>query len=280
MRELDIPGTTERLIAFVKTTVERAGFSRVVVAMSGGVDSATATALATLSLGPESIFALLLPYKGWYPEAGQRARHLLHQLDIPSPNVHEIDIAPIVAAFLHAVNFRSHMMGNEVPESDLDRLRLGNIMARARMVVLFDYAKRLNALVLGTENKSEHFLGYYTRFGDEASDIEPLRNLYKTEIYRLAGHLAIPKEILEAVPTAGLWAGQTDEGQFGFSYEAADEILYGLYEAKLSPQELAERGFDRQTIGAVQAWVERMAFKHNLPVLAPEPVIVKKFSQD
>jgi NAD+ synthase len=142
--------------------------------------------------------------------------------------------------------------------------------------VLFDYAKTLNALVLGTENKSEHYLGYYTRFGDEASDIEPLRNLYKTEIYRLAEHLAIPEGIREAVPTAGLWAGQTDEGQFGFAYKAADEILYGLHEAQLSPQELVERGLDKQTIDAVQTWVERMAFKHNLPVIAPEPAIVKK----
>ncbi len=165
---------------------------------------------------------------------------------------------------------------SETLGQELDKVRMGNFMARARMMVLFDRAKMLNALVLGTENKSEHYLGYYTRFGDEASDIEPLRNLYKTEVFHLAKHLAIPEEIQEATPTAGLWVGQTDEGQFGFTYKAADEILYGLYEARLSPQELAERGLDRQTIDDVQAWVERMAFKHELPVIAPEPVVIEK----
>lgn len=149
-------------------------------------------------------------------------------------------------------------------------------MARVRMISLFDYAKEHSALVLGTENKSEHYLGYYTRFGDEASDIEPLRNLYKTEIYRLARHLGIPKEIREAVPTAGLWPEQTDEGQFGFTYETADEILYGLYEAGRSPQELVEGGLDKKAIDLVQAWVSLMEFKHHLPWIAPEPVILSK----
>jgi NAD+ synthase len=276
MRELDIQATTKQLIEFIQTNVNNAGFARVVVAVSGGLDSSTAAALATAVLGPESIFALLLPYRNWHDEAVQHAQHLLHELQIPASNIHEIDIAPIVTAFLNSVGFRYDSTADRSAGVDTDRVRMGNIMARARMVVLFDYAKKLDALVLGTENKSEHYLGYYTRFGDEASDIEPLRNLYKTEVYRLAEHLALPKEILTAAPTAGLWAGQTDESQFGFTYKAADEVLYGLYEARLSPQELVERGLDQQTVDAVKKWVEQVAFKHNLPLIAPEPAIVKK----
>lgn len=276
MRQLDIPATAQRLITFIKTTVTTAGFSRIVVAVSGGVDSATATALATAALGPGAVFALLLPFKDWHGEVGKRARHLLSQLNIPSSHILEVDIAPVVEAFQQSQNLQSQSAENRQAEADLDQVRLGNIMARVRMVAMFDYSRKLNALVLGTENKTEHYLGYYTRFGDEASDIEPLRNLYKTEVYRLAEHLGVPEEIRQAVPTAGLWPGQTDEGQFGFSYQDADEILYSLYEAKLSPQELIERGMNRKTIDAVQAWVGQMAFKHDLPIIAPEPPILRK----
>jgi len=276
MRELDIPATAQRIIMFIKTTMTNAGFSRAVVAVSGGVDSASATALASAALGPESIFALLLPYKDWHAEVGKRARFLLSQLHIPSSHIFEMDIAPVVEAFLQSQSLQPQTAENRQVGADLDGVRLGNIMARVRMVVLFDYSRKLAALVLGTENKTEHYLGYYTRFGDEASDIEPLRNLYKTEVYQLAEHLGIPEEIRDAVPTAGLWPGQTDEGQFGFTYKDADEILYGLYETKVSPQELIQRGMNRKTIDAVQTWVEQVAFKHSLPMIAPEPPILRK----
>jgi NAD+ synthase len=275
MRQLNIPATAERISASLKRTVTEARFSRVVVAVSGGVDSATSVALATTALGPEAVFAISLPYQNWHVEASQRAGGLLHQLQIPAWNVREIDIAPMVQAFAGSVGLQPPAE-NRPEDEDLDRVRLGNIMARVRMITLFDYAKQLSALVLGTENKSEHYLGYYTRFGDEASDIEPLRNLYKTEIYRLAEHLEMPKEIREAVPSAGLWPGQSDEGQFGFTYETADEILYGLYETGKSPQELIESGLDKNSIVQVQAWVAQMEFKHHLPFLAPEPVILSK----
>jgi NAD+ synthase len=276
IRELDIPTTTRQLVTFIKSSMTNAGFSHLVVAVSGGVDSATAAALATTALGPENIYVLLLPYKDWHAESGERARQLLGQLHVPSSHIFEVDIAPMVEAFSHTDNLvRQSAAGGQV-DVDLDRVRLGNIMARVRMVILFDYSRALNALVLGTENKSEHYLGYFTRFGDEASDIEPLRNLYKTEVYQLAEHLGIPEAIRAAVPTAGLWPGQTDEGQFGFTYKVADKILYGLYEARLSPQELVESGLDRQAIESVQAWADQMAFKHHLPLIAPEPILLQK----
>ena len=276
MRELDIPGTAQKLITFIESTVTNAGFSRLVVALSGGIDSATAAALATAALGPESIYALSLPYKDWHAESGERARKLLHRLRIPTIHIFEVDIAPLVEAFLRSENQQFHPAEAGQAGIELVRVRLGNIMARVRMVVLFDYSRALTALVLGTENKTEYYLGYYTRFGDEASDIEPLRNLYKTEVYQLAKYLGIPEEIQAAVPTAGLWPGQTDEGQLGFTYKAADEILYGLYEARLSPQELVKCGLDRQAIESVQAWVNQMAFKHHLPFIAPEPLTLQR----
>jgi NAD+ synthase len=275
MRELDITATAEQIITFIKTTVTNAGFSHLVVAVSGGVDSATSIALATAALGQEAVYALMLPYKDWHALAGERARLLLRQLQIPHSHIFEVNIAPVVEPYLHSEDFQPLSIQAGEIGKDLDRVRLGNIMARVRMVVLYDYSRKLTALVLGTENKTEHYLGYYTRFGDEASDIEPLRNLYKSEVYQLAKHLGIPGEIREAVPTAGLWPGQTDEGQFGFTYADADEILYGLYEAKLSPRELNDRGLDKKAIDSVQAWVEQMAFKHNLPLLAPEPVVLR-----
>ena len=229
------------------------------------------------ALGPEAVFALSLPYQDWHLEAGARARRLLRQLQIPALHIREIDIGPVVHAFVRSGSLRpTGQLGRRAGAENSDRVRLGNIMARVRMIMLFDYAKEHSALVLGTENKSEHYLGYYTRFGDEASDIELLRNLYKTEIYRLAAHLGIPEEIREAPPTAGLWPEQTDEGQFGFTYKSADEILYGLYEAGLSPRDLVERGLDQQAIEQVQAWVSQMAFKHELPWMPPEPVLLSK----
>jgi len=271
-RELNIPGTIERITTFLKTTLADTGFSRLVVAVSGGIDSATAITLATAALGSDNVFALSLPYKDWNRDAGQRTQRLLQHLQIPAAHMREIDIAPMVEAFHRSVNLQAPAAETAPASEELDKLRLGNMMARARMVVLFDHAKQLPALVLGTENKSEHYLGYYTRFGDEASDIEPLRNLDKTEVYRVAEHLGVPEELLTAVPTAGLWPGQSDEGQFGFTYETADKVLYGLYDAKLSPDELIEQGLDQKTIEQVQIWVAQMAFKHNLPWIAPEPV--------
>jgi NAD+ synthase len=274
MRQIDVPSTIQRLTEFIQNTLASAGFSRLLVALSGGVDSGTALALAAAASGPESIHVLMMPYKDWQQAGQRRARLLIQELQIPPSQSLEIDIAPLSERFFTALGLGAGQgaPGASVPE--LDRIRAGNIMARVRMVLLFDQARRLNALVLGTENKSEHLLGYYTRFGDEASDIEPLRNLYKTEVYQLAEHLKLPREILDARPSAGLWPGQTDEGQFGFTYEEADRILHGLYEAGLSAEELAEGGLKREAIQKVQAWVESVEFKHHLPYLAPDPVIV------
>ena len=133
------------------------------------------------------------------------------------------------------------------------------------MILLFDLAKRENALVLGTENKTEHLLGYFTRFGDEASDVEPIRNLYKTQVRQLAPYLGIPKKIIEKTPTAGMWAGQTDEGEFGFTYEDADKILTLYREQKKTAEEIGKEGLKKDVIEKVLGRMKVNEFKHRLP---------------
>ncbi|HCS79218.1 TPA: NAD(+) synthetase [Patescibacteria group bacterium] len=265
MRNLNIPKTAIELTRFIKTTVSTAGFQHIVVAVSGGVDSATSISLATKALGKENVYALLLPYNNWHDTHMAHARLLLQQLQIPDSHITEVDIAPMVDSF------SSHLQLTTYNPQPAHKVRIGNIMARVRMIVLFDFAKKLNALVCGTENKSEHYLGYFTRFGDEASDLEPLRNLYKTEVYELAKYLHVPEEILTKAPTAGLWSGQTDEGQFGFSYKDADEVLYQLYDLKKSEAEIVASGVSNEIVAKVKKWVDSVSFKHHLPYVAPEP---------
>jgi NAD+ synthase len=149
----------------------------------------------------------------------------------------------------------------------MDNIRKGNLMARARMMILYDNAKKRKALVMGTENKSEYLLGYFTRFGDEASDIEPLRNLFKTQMYDLAKYLGVPEVILTKKPTAGLWEGQTDEGEFGFTYKEADEILSLSFDEKKSVDEIVAAGFSKDIVDRVLSRVRGNDFKHRLPIL-------------
>src|SRR6185437_16551779 len=130
-----------------------------------------------------------------------------------------------------------------IEPTDENKIRIGNIAARMRMIILFDLAKKHKALVCGTENKSENLLGYFTRFGDQASDIEPIEHLYKTQIIQLAKHLGLPEDVITQAPSAGLWKGQTDEGQFGFTYEEADIVLYLFLEKNVSIGEIEKRGY-------------------------------------
>ncbi len=201
---------TGKIVDFLKSVQKKTGINKVVIGISGGVDSATTHKLLQKAYKPENIFALSLPY-----EKIKSIVNKFEQLIFKEDSVQ---------------NFLSREK-NTLP--NLDRVRLGNIMARVRMIILFDTAKRENALVCGTENKSERLLGYFTRFGDAASDIEPISHLYKTHVYQLAKYLKVENKTIEAAPTAGLWAGQTDEGEFGFTYEEADQVLYRLFDKKV-----------------------------------------------
>lgn len=196
-----------RIITFIKRTFQRERFKKAVVAVSGGLDSSVVLMLIVRALGKENVYVLQLPYK---KQSLDNSDLILDFTKIPVKNRILINIGEAVDSF-----------------QVKDRIRLGNIMARVRMIYSFDQAKRLSALVVGSENKSEKLLGYYTRYGDEAADIEPIIHLYKAQVRRLADKLGIPKEILQAPPMAGLWPGQTDEKELGFSYEEADEVLAG-----------------------------------------------------
>jgi len=250
--DIDPKEITQSIVKFLKDSFRSAGFTRAVIALSGGLDSSTSCVLAVKALGKENIYPVLLPYGNLNKNGSKDALLVINSLKIPKRNVTQVDIAALVEPIFSL-------------DKPTDLIRKGNIMARMRMIVLFDQAKKRKALVVGTENKSEHLLSYFTRFGDEASDIEPLRSLYKTQVYQLAKYLSVPKSIITKKPTAGLWEGQTDEGEFGFTYKDADEILFYLYDGNKTVGEIVKDGFKRETVEKVKAWVEKNDFKHNLP---------------
>lgn len=215
-----------KIITFIKKTFQKEGFKKAIIAVSGGIDSSMALVLTVKALGAENVYTLQLPYRN---QEIENSDLILDFVKVPEKNRVKINIGKIVDGF-----------------GVKDRVRLGNIMARVRMIYAFDQAKKLKALVVGTENKSEKLLGYYTRFGDAAADIEPIIHLYKTEVRQLARELKIPEEIIMQTPTAGLWFGQTDEADLGFSYIEADEVLQGKKQNKKVDQRLKQVDFKKR----------------------------------
>lgn len=244
--------TAKTITSFIKTTVKDAGFSRVVIGLSGGVDSSTTCYLAIKALGANNVYTAVLPYGSLDKQGVKDARLIIDKLKLPESNVFVIDIKPFVERTV-------------VYDPQMDKLRLGNIAVRLRMILLYDLAKKLDTLVIGTENKTEYLLGYFTRFGDEASDIEPIRGLYKTQVKQLAKYLAVPDKIIKKDPSAGMWLGQTDEGEFGFSYEQADQILFLFHDKKCSFSQIVKQGLDKEVVKKVLRRAKDNEFKHKLP---------------
>lgn len=217
-----------------------------IVAVSGGIDSAVSVTLLTHALGPQHVFPLFLPYA---KQSTRDALLIAEWNGIPKTNWSTYNIEPIVTA------------AAELTESTSDRVRMGNYMARARMMIVYDCAKKLDALVCGTENRSEHYLGYFTRFGDAASDLEPLAHLYKTEVRLLAEYLKLPSIFLEKAPSAGLWNEQTDELELGFSYRDADAVCAADFDGAV---ELLKE-MDPAVVEKVRNRVKSQQFKHTVP---------------
>ncbi|MFC1653764.1 NAD+ synthase [Patescibacteria group bacterium] len=273
--EINTSKESQKIIDFIKQTFKENNKSTAVVALSGGIDSATSLILASKALGSENIFPLHLPSKTTNPKSTKDVLELLESASINKEKLTTIHIGSIIQKTWRAIknysgsetHFPKETKDKKKKNQDiarLNRIRLANFAARTRMMMIYDHAKRTNSLVVGTENYSEHLLGYYTRFGDEASDLEPIKHLYKTQIGSLAKHLGIPKSILEKAPSADLWSGQTDEKELGFSYEQADPILY-LNDQGKSKHEIIERGFEKDIVKKVLKQVQKNSFKHKVP---------------
>jgi NAD+ synthase len=240
------------LVGFVHSEITRTGFQRAVVGLSGGIDSALACVLAVEALGPENVLAVRLPYKSSSPDSLEHAQILIDQLGVPSKT---IDITPMTDPLIEL-------------ESGMSNVRKGNILARERMIVLYDQSEDFKGLVVGTSNKTEILLGYSTLYGDAASAINPIGDLYKTHVRQLSRAMRIPAAIVDKPPSADLWVGQTDEGELGFTYEQADRLLYLLVDQRYSPQEAIEAGFDEKLVKLVVERVRRYQFKRMMPPIA------------
>jgi NAD+ synthase len=248
---IDPSAETEKITSFIKNTFTTQGFKNVVIGLSGGIDSAVSLALLAKSINPENIYVAHLYY---FNSEINFLKLLTKQFNIPEKNIYNISIKKSAEEIKNTIGLTS--------KSSNYQLRFGNIMARVRMIALYDLAKKNHALVCGTENKSEFFLGYFTRFGDEASDFEPIRHLYKTQIYQLAKHLNIPEKIIRAQPSAGLSLGQTDESDFGFSYTEADQVLDLYFDRKENVATISNNFPHTKNI---LERVNRNSFKRKLP---------------
>jgi NAD+ synthase len=239
------------VIAFLREETRKSGHRRVVVAVSGGVDSAAVAALAAEAFGPANVTALFLPYRTSDPASREHARLVAKTFGV---TLEEIDITPQVDAYLGRLG-------------EVDRVRRGNKMARERKSIEYDRAWP-DGLVLGTSNKTELLLGYGTRHGDMACDLNPVGDLYKTQLRELSVHLGVPNVVVQKAPTADLWQGQTDEGELGFTYAQADLILYHLVDRRLRPTELIAAGFDATLVNDIRERVRKSHYKRVMPLIA------------
>ena len=240
------------LTGFVQTEITRAGFSRAVVGLSGGVDSSLSCYLASEALGPENVLAVRMPYETSSPESLEHAQLVIDEMGVNSLTIPIADmVEPLFVRY---------------PESD--HIRRGNVMARARMIILYDQSQAFKGLVVGTGNKTEILLGYTTQYGDSACALNPLGDLYKTQVRQLARALELPEVIIDKPPTADLWVGQTDEGELGFTYAEVDQLLYLLVDERYSPDDCIEAGFPEPFVKDVIGLVRKNHFKRVMPPVA------------
>ncbi len=240
------------LVRFIRSEIRRAGFERAVVGLSGGIDSSVATFLAARAMGPENVLAVTMPYKTSSEATRRDSRAVIEALGVRTVDV------PITASIdAYFARF-----------PDAAQLRLANKCARERMTVLYDQSAAFGGLVVGTSNKSELLLGFGTQFGDMASAVNPVGDLYKTQLYQLAAWLGVPPPILEKAPTGDLWVGQTDEGELGFAYAEVDRLLVLLVDRRWRRAELLRAGFAPALVDRVADMVRRNHYKRRMPVIA------------
>lgn len=252
MKNLDMKKTHETLVKFLRDNIHGAGFKKAVLGLSGGIDSALVAYLLRDAIGAENILAIMMPYKTSSSESLTHAKLIVEDLKI---NAKTIEITDMVDAY-----FKN--------EENVTMLRRGNKMARERMSILFDNSAKENALVIGTSNKTEIFLGYSTQFGDSACAINPIGDLYKTNVWDLSRYLKVPSEVIDKKPSADLWEGQTDEQEMGLTYKVADEILYKLLEENKSVEEIISLGSDKEVVEKIVQRMNRSEYKRRMPLIA------------
>jgi NAD+ synthase len=253
-QHFDAEKAAQTIRRFLTGKLNQSGLSGFVVGLSGGIDSAVATGLAVAAVGKEKVFGVLMPYKTSSAHSAEHATQYARQLGIETLTV---DISPMIDAYFGSID-------------ESTRLRAGNKMARERMSILFDHAARLNRLVLGTGNRTEIALGYTTWYGDSASSLNPIGELYKTEVRAIARLIGVPPAIIAKPPTADLWEGQTDEGEIGVQYERIDQMLTMIVDRGVtSMSELEKAGFGQSDISRIVSLMNRTAFKRSLPDIAP-----------
>lgn len=255
--------------AFFQNIKTKTGRKKIILGISGGIDSATSFNVIARNFETSDIIAVHLPY---YEDSSDDFFETISPINLPPENIILSPIKDSVDAIAKSVGIPvgAGMIGNgsfarpwRAQDDKAHNVRLGNIMARVRMIHLFDLAKKLDGLVCGTENRSEYYLGYFTRFGDAASDIEPIAHLYKTEIRALATYLGVPKKIVTKAPSAGLWDGQTDEEEMGFTYEEADLVLYYYFDQKKTKEEIMTMGYS--SVSEIISRTLSQSFKHEVP---------------
>ncbi len=240
------------LTRFIRTEITRTGLSRGVLGLSGGIDSALVAYLAAEALGPQNLLCVRMPYKTSSQDSLDHAMLVIQDLGVPHLDIPITDMADgLISKF-----------------PDMSNMRKGNIMARCRMITLYDQSEAFRGLVIGTGNKTEILLGYSTLYGDSAHALNPIGDLYKAQVRQLSREVGVPQPILDKAPSADLWAGQTDEQELGFTYEEADKLLYLLVDQRYSPEECIEAGFSRAFVETVIRRIRRNHFKRVMPPVA------------
>jgi NAD+ synthase len=254
--EIDAEQTAGLIVAFIRGQLEQTGFRRVVMGLSGGVDSATVAFLCARAVGPEQLLGVRMPYRTSSPESEADALRIVEAVGCQTERV---EITPMVGPMLELIG----------PEEDASlRLRRGNVMARQRMIVLYDYSAAFDGLVAGTSNKTEALLGYGTLYGDMAAAFAPIGDLYKSQLRDVALFLGVPPEIVAKPPSADLWPGQTDEDELGASYADLDRALYALIDRRWTLTRAAAAGLDRGLLEWVARRVAVMEYKRQAPPVA------------
>lgn len=249
---LNAPVLRRILVAFIRNEVRKVGVERVVLGLSGGVDSSLAAFLAAEALGPENVLGIRMPYSASSAESLEHAQLVADATGIATATV---EITPQIDAYFAR-------FPNATP------LRRGNKMARERMTILYDHSASWRALVLGTSNKTELLLGYGTLHGDMASALNPIGDLYKTQVWALSEHVGVPAPVVAKQPSADLWQGQTDERELGFEYRAVDRLLYLMVDERWEDEDILAAGFAPTFLERVRGLVQRSQFKRRLPVIA------------